>query len=207
MRNVIPAAIAISVGLITLLGYFFTGVIPVTLRLILTDWAVILGALAVILGLINLIAVHARRIEAQSRGWLYSVLTVAALLVTLLIGVLIDGGNLYAPDGLSNLLFTGVIAASQAALASLVMFFLVVAAVRMLRTKPNAWSILFLAVIVITLVAWLPFEQMGLANAFRDWMISVPAAAGARGIVLGVALGTIAIGLRVLTGVERPYKD
>jgi hypothetical protein len=207
MRNVIPAAIALSVGLITLLGYFFGGVVP--FRLILTDWAVMLGALAVILGLINLVIVHARRIEAQSQGWLYSVLTVGALLVTLAVGIFefLSGSNMYASDSLSNLLFNGVIAASQAALASLVMFFLVVAAVRMLRTKPNAWSILFLAVIVITLVAWLPFEQMGLANAFRDWMISVPAAAGARGIVLGIALGTIAIGLRVLTGVERPYKD
>jgi hypothetical protein len=206
MRNVIPAAIAISVGLFTLLGYFFNGVVPLTLRLILTDWAVMLGALAVILGLVNLMMVHARRIEAQSQGWLYSALTVAALLVTLIAGLL-EGGNLYAPDSISNLLFNGVIVASQATLASLVMFFLVVAAVRMLRTKPNPWSILFLAVIVITLVAWLPFRQMGLANAFRDWMISVPAAAGARGIVLGVALGTVAIGLRVLTGVERPYKD
>jgi hypothetical protein len=207
MRNVIPAAIALSVGLITLLGYFFGGVVP--FRLILTDWAVMLGALAVILGLVNLIIVHARRIEAQAQGWLYSVLTVGALLVTLAVGILefLSGSNLYAPDSLSNILFIGVIAASQAALASLVMFFLVVAAVRMLRTKPNAWSLLFLVVIVITLVAWLPFEALGLANAFRNWMISVPAAAGARGIVLGIALGTIAIGLRVLTGVERPYKD
>jgi hypothetical protein len=204
MRNVIPAAIAISVGLITLLGYFFGVVVP--FRLILTDWAVMLGALAIILGLYNLVMVHARRIEVRSQGWFYSVLTVAAMLLTFVIGIL-EGGNLYAPDSLSNILFTGVIAASQAALASLVMFFLVVAAVRMLRTKPNAWSILFLAVIIITLVAWLPFEGMGLPNDFRNWMISVPAAAGARGIVLGIAMGTVAIGLRVLTGVERPYKD
>jgi hypothetical protein len=35
----------------------------------------------------------------------------------------------------------------------------------------------------------------------------VPTLAGVRGILLGVALGTIATGLRVLMGAERPYTD
>jgi hypothetical protein len=87
------------------------------------------------------------------------------------------------------------------------MFFLVAASVRMLGQKRGPWSVLFLAVVVITLVAWLPLRSLELANHFQSWLIQVPAAAGARGILLGVALGTVAIGLRVLTGMERPYKD
>jgi hypothetical protein len=31
--------------------------------------------------------------------------------------------------------------------------------------------------------------------------------AGARGILLGVALGTVATGLRVLLGIDRPYSE
>ena len=77
----------------------------------------------------------------------------------------------------------------------------------MLRAKQSGWSIFFLVIVVISLVAWLPFRSLGFANAIRDWLIAVPASAGARGVLLGVALGTIAIGLRVLTGVERPYQD
>ena len=115
--------------------------------------------------------------------------------------------SLYQPGSLTETLFTGVIIASQAALASLTMIFLVIAAVRLLKNKPNRWSVLFLAVAVIVLIGWIPFSLLGSLNPIRDWIINVPVSAGARGILLGVALGTLMIGLRVLTGIERPYKD
>jgi hypothetical protein len=41
----------------------------------------------------------------------------------------------------------------------------------------------------------------------KDWVLEVPALAGARGILLGVALGAAATGLRVLLGIDRPYAD
>jgi hypothetical protein len=41
----------------------------------------------------------------------------------------------------------------------------------------------------------------------RDWVMNVPVLAGARGILLGIALGTIVAGARLLSGVERPYSD
>ncbi len=211
MRYVIPAAIAIGVGLVTLLGYFFTGGQLVALRLIFTDWAIILGALAVLLGLLNLLIVHARRIDTQAPGWPYSLLTALAAIVTLTVGLLEsafqDGSTLYREGSVMNLLFTSVVVASQAALGSLVMFFLVVAAVRMLRTRPTLWSVIFLAALIVALVGWLPLQALTSVNEVRTWLISVPAAAGARGILLGVALGTLAIGLRVLIGAERPYRD
>ena len=43
--------------------------------------------------------------------------------------------------------------------------------------------------------------------AIKDWVFDVPMLAGMRGILLGVALGTLATGLRVLLGVDRPYAD
>jgi hypothetical protein len=207
MKNVIPAAIAIGVGLVTLLGFFFTGGELIALRLVFTEWAIVLGALAVLLGLLNLLRVHARRIDARAPGWPYSILTVLAAVVTLAIGLVEGGPALYGESSLTTLLFNGVLLASQAALASLVMFFLVAAAVRMLRSNVTPWSVGFLAVVVIVLVGWLPLSFLSPVNQLREWLLRVPVAAGARGILLGVALGTITIGLRVLSGAERPYKD
>jgi hypothetical protein len=43
--------------------------------------------------------------------------------------------------------------------------------------------------------------EMGL----RSLLVQIPAVAGARGVLLGVALGAIATGLRILMGVDRPY--
>jgi len=49
------------------------------------------------------------------------------------------------------------------------------------------------------------FGDIPLLNGLRRWIAQVPAMAGARGILIGVALGTIATGLRVLIGADRPY--
>ena len=41
----------------------------------------------------------------------------------------------------------------------------------------------------------------------REWILGVMSLGGARGILLGVALGTIVVGLRLLIGIDRPYAD
>ncbi len=211
MRYVIPAAIAIGVGVVTLLGYLLPIPELQLVRLVLTDWAVILAGLAALVGVMNLLRVHSRRIQNQDRGSFYSLLTILAALLTLLVGVIegLQRGSpaMYQLDSVTDVLFQGVVVASQAALASLVTVFLVVAAVRMLRSKPNPWSILFVAVVAFVLVAWVPLAWMGPLNSARYWLVSVPVVGGARGILLGVGLGTFMIGLRILTGAERPYKD
>jgi hypothetical protein len=47
--------------------------------------------------------------------------------------------------------------------------------------------------------------NLPLIGEIRSWIVSVPALGGARGILLGIALGTIATGLRILMGSDRPY--
>jgi hypothetical protein len=210
MKYYIPAAVAIGTGLLVLLSYLLPIPELYVIRLALVDWAVVLAGLAVIVGVLNVLLVHTRRFETRDRGWGYSLLTVVTVLLTLFAGMLegfsTGGSGLYEPGGIANLLFNGVIAASLAALAAVVMVVLVAAAVRMLRTRPGGWSILFLATVVVVLVGWIPLAAAGPLNGVWRWLITVPAAAGARGILLGTALGTLVIGLRVLTGGERPYK-
>jgi hypothetical protein len=211
MKYVIPAAIAIGVGLVVLLSYLVPNPVLLTARLALVNWAVVLAGLAVLSGAINLFLVHGRRIQAGDRGWIYSLVTILAALGMLVVGVL-EGFNeetpaLYREATLTGVLYEGIVVASLATLASLAVVFLVVAAVRMMRTRASIWSILFLAVVIVALVGWLPFNALRPLNRFREWLMAVPVSAGARGILIGVALGTLVIGLRVLTGVERPYKD
>jgi hypothetical protein len=210
MRYVIPAAVAIGVGLLTLITYLLEASGLLSLRLILVDWAVLLAGWALLVGVLNLILVHIRRVQARERGWVYSLITAAAAMFTLMIGSaegLTGVSPLYTPGTVTQVLFSGIVASSQAALAGLVMFFLVVAAVRLVRNQANPWSFVFLGAVILTLVGWLPFQLLGPVRGLQGWFIRVPAAAGARGILLGVALGTVAVGIRVLTGVERPYKD
>jgi hypothetical protein len=40
----------------------------------------------------------------------------------------------------------------------------------------------------------------------RDWLVAVPATGGTRGILIGVALGALTVGIRVLIGRDQPYQ-
>jgi len=85
------------------------------------------------------------------------------------------------------------------ALAALVLFVLVGAVFRMLRVRRDAASLLFLAVAVIVLLVSTPLVGWEwLAQPLRDWFLNVLSLAGMRGLVLGVALGTVITALRAL---------
>ena len=211
MKYIIPGAVTIGVGLIVLLSYLIPDRVLIAARLALVDWTVVLAGLAVLVGVLNLLLVHVRRIQSAHAGRFYSFLTILAVLFMLGVGALesyrTGAPALYQKASLTGVLFNGVIMASLAALASLVMFFLVVSAVRMLKAKPGGWSVLFLLAVLVSLVGWIPLSLMSPVNDFRQWLVNVPVSAGTRGILLGIALGTLVIGLRVLVGAERPYKD
>jgi hypothetical protein len=69
-------------------------------------------------------------------------------------------------------------------------------------------AVVFLLVSAMVLFgsATLPFGDMPvIGTLIRPWMTEVWAMGGARGILIGVALGTLTTGLRVLFGLDRPY--
>jgi hypothetical protein len=81
----------------------------------------------------------------------------------------------------------------------------------MIRRRTDYFSLIFLATALIVLVTTSPlvtdlFPLIGeRLHSLRNWFTTVPATAGARGILLGIALGTIATGIRILIGADRPY--
>jgi hypothetical protein len=65
---------------------------------------------------------------------------------------------------------------------------------------------LLTAVILFLGSATLPFGDVPLIGTLiRPWVSQIWALGGARGILIGVALGTLTTGLRVLFGIDRPY--
>jgi len=85
---------------------------------------------------------------------------------------------------------------------------LIYAAIRLLRRRADLMSVVFLvtALLLILASATLPFGNIPvLGNLVRPWITQILALGGARGILIGVALGTLTTGLRVLFGADRPY--
>ena len=202
-RAPLIAVIAIASGLIVLLGYFLPSPLLQGLRLVFLGWGVTLLGFASLLGVTNLVLVHLRKMrEPQSRNF-YSFILVVAFAATLFFGLW------YTP---ADARFQQVVASIQVPLETSLMAVLAIslayASLRLLQRRKNILSIVF----VFSALVFLIFGS-GVLSYFKDvplladvlTIIEQLPMAGARGILLGVGLGSLATGLRILLGADRPY--
>ncbi len=208
LRKWLPIGVATAVGFLVLVGYLVPGFAPVRyagrelgLGEVLVEWAVVLGAFALILGGFNILRVHGSRVGGARRGWFNSLVLVLAALVGIIPGLL---GPQAVP---SQMAWTFVLGPSGAALAALMVFTLTLAAFRLLRTRFSLWAALFLVVVGVTLLGSVPLIGLGWLAMARTWLVNVPGMAGMRGLLLGVALGTMVMAVRVLLASERPHSE
>jgi hypothetical protein len=206
MKSVFSTAIAITFGLIVLAGYFVEMPLLVLLRDIFLRYTVILTAIALVVGVANLLAVHWRKMNSAEGGSsFYSLLLIVSLVISAVVAGLLGPTSSWA-----LWIYQYIQLPVESSLMALLSVVLVVAAARMLRRSTNWFSLLFLVTALIMLVGSVPVLGANIpglhgTGGLRDWIASVPAVAGGRGLLLGIALGTIAVGLRIMLGADRPY--
>jgi len=187
----------IGAGGITLLGQLTDAFLLGELSRVFVQWAGILFAFALVLGLLNLLAVHLRRVRRREPGWADSVALIGTVFVVLCAGL----GGVGAPS--LQWIFQHVQAPLESAMLALLVFFMGGAAARALRLRGRGVALMLLTAAVVLLGQLPLMELFGRElSDLRAWIVNVPMTAGMRGIVLGVALGTLATGLRLLTGAE-----
>lgn len=201
--RVVAAAFAIAAGVIVLLGYFFPGQLG-PLRLLLLDWAVIIAGMAVLVGIYNLAAVQIEKFRAGQKGGAYGILLVISLLLTFGLGLILGPENQYM-----QLAMNAIVVPVEASLMAILAVTLIYASIRLLRRRVDVTSVVFLvaAVIFLILVMPTPFGPIlgdRVTQAAIDFL-GMFSGGGARGLLIGIALGTLLTGLRVLFGVDRPY--
>jgi hypothetical protein len=211
LLNFLATVVLISSGLVTLIGLLSDdGSTAADTARFLIQLVTVIAAVAVLAGLVNLVAVHLGRFVRAERGWPYSVLV---LVVALAVGVLriLDRAEVWSGDlegeEISVRVFEAVQVSLESALAALLVFFLVFAAYRLLRDRVTVWNVLFSLTVIVVLVGWVPFDELDVLSDVRDWVVRVPASAGARGLLIGVGLGTLTVGVRVLIGQDRSFRD
>jgi hypothetical protein len=204
---VVSTAIAIATGVLVLTGYFFIQKadgqpsLLTVIRVTLLNWAIILAGFAIFIGILNLFQVHFKKIQKKQIGSFYSLLLVLSLAITFLLGL--------AKPSQMEIIFTTVQLPVEASLMALLAVTLTYASIRLLRRRLNLLSVIFLVTALLILLGTAPLPFLGVIPGLSDWVrpfiSQVMAAAGARGILLGVALGTLTTGLRILFGADRPY--
>ena len=204
MRAPVTTAVAIAIGLIILLGYF----VPVpplqAIRVILLGWSVTLAGVLLLIGVLNLIGVYWRRFMRGKPADYYSPYLIAAFLITLAAGLWLGPGSSQFQRVVS-----AIQAPIEASLLGVLAISLSIASLRLLRTRKNLMMIVFTFSVALFLLMGSGFlsglsESIPLFDSLLAALNRLPLA-GIRRILLGVALGSLVTGLRILLGVDRPY--
>jgi hypothetical protein len=173
-------------------------------------WAAALAAVALVVGLVNLVNVHVDKASGGGSEVVNSVALLVTFAVTFLAAFALGPNGETAGIEPVNWLFQYVQLPVEISLMALLAVSLVYAAARLLRRNPNIFSVVFISTALLVLLgaSLLGTGDFGLLseliNGIHSWITRVPAAAGARGLLIGVALGAVAAGLRVLIGTDRP---
>lgn len=201
--RVFTVAIAIAVGLFVLAGYFFP--ILTDLQIQLINWAIIIAGTAVLVGIFHMAAVQMEKFRARQKGGMYGLLLVLSMLATfiaVLAELVLGSGHLF-----TSLAVDAIIVPVEASLMAILAITLIYAGIRLLRRRVDVMSVVFLVAAIIFLIVFMPTPFTAITPV-QDAVLSVAgwfSQGGARGLLIGIALGTVLTGLRVLFGVDRPY--
>lgn len=203
MKISFAAIVAVITGLVVFTGIVFAIPGSVNLNTTLIGWAVILAGIATLVGILNLISVHWRKIFRKHDRDLYSPFLLLAFAVTVILGIWLTPA-----DKNFQHVVTSIQIPVETSLLALLSVTLVMAAVRLFRLRKGlmVWSFFVSAVLFIIFGSGL-LVIFPAGSPFLDWVgyLNLVPLAGARGILLGVALGSLMTGLRIILGSDRPY--
>lgn len=202
--KIVNLIIALTAGFIVLLGYFFNIQAMEDLRGQLLNWAVTLSGVAGLVAILNLVfSVHWQRVRQNHKRKGASLVIINSFALTLVAGIFLGPSS----PGFQKLV-THVQVPIESSLMALLAITLVMAALKILQTHRNWMGFVFFLCVILFLVlnsGVLAFtDEIPVLRDLLSGFHHAPVA-GARGILLGIALGSLAAGIRVLIGSDRPY--
>jgi len=210
IKLVIPVALAFLLGLFGFAIQYTAHPWASDTKELISQWSVIIGGVAWVLGTYSLTRLHVDRLRKREEGWGYSIFFFIGFGVVALASIH-NGGrwflNAQRPErNIYQCLSDVSYVPAGATTLSLLGFFIASAAVRTFRARSVEATLLLIAAIVVML-GRVPLGEMvtGYFPRLTDWLMKVPNTAARRGILMGVSLGTIAMSLRIIFGIERTY--
>jgi len=201
-KKSVPIALVFIVSLIFLLSYFVFAAELKSTETMLLNWGIILTAFTLAFGAINMFMFHGRQVSRRAKGqWPYSLWLLITLVIFTVVGVAMG-----ASSSQYSWLYNSSYFALSATVYSSLGFYMVSGIYRALRAK-NAESVLLLIVGVIELARNAPALAAGIPILIPmdSWLSSIPTTSAQRGIMIGAALGAIALGLRTMIGRETGF--
>jgi len=181
---------------------------------------VVIGSFTLLLGVVNLVMIHAKAIRQWRPGRQNSAAFFVAMAAILAAGMIPFirseiRGSRASESALYEILFNGLLAPMGATMFSLVAFYIVSASYRAFRTKSGEATLMMVAAFIVML-GMVPIgvflthnlPQTGFLSFFRienltQWILTWPNAAAQRAIALGIAVGALAMAIRIWFSLER----
>lgn len=202
MTRTVPLVIAFLAGITMIIQFFIPHQFSVDFLAWMNRWALIILGFAVLIGLISLIKINWAKVMKRSKNWGYSIVTLVAIFTTLIIGFGWgkDEGSPFQFE------YNYVMMPMQATMFSLLAFYIVSASFRTFRARTPEATLLLAGAIVVML-GMVPIGKYiwGEIPGFAQWILDIPNMASKRGIMIGVALGSISMSLKIILGIERNW--
>ena len=213
VKRWIPLAITFIIGFVIILDFFFfaPGTAEHDSVSLLKATVDVIVAPAALIGVVTLVRHHGRNITKRGRGWLFSAIVIFAVAFYGLIGIYsalstTEFNHLVLPHPAFDWYYTNVYTHLNAAIFSLLAFFIASAAYRAFKMRTLEAAVLLIVGSVVMLgrapiggVIWPGFTTI------QSWFMNVTNVAGFRAILIGVAIGAISLAIRQLIGIERGY--
>ena len=205
-RIEIPIIITAIATLLQVIPYYFNIPVIDSASATTRDGVILIVNMAVFVGVISLGQVHGKRISRRTAKWEYSVVLLAFMIIMMLTGLPLESVGLGLDNTIYDFLFTNGLTPLGGTMYSILAFFITAAAYRAFRARNfEAALILVSGTIVVMSNAPLFTSTFPVFIAMKNWIFDVPNASTMRGVLMGAALGAIALAVRTLMGIERGY--
>lgn len=211
MRRTVPLVIVFVIGILLLSSYFFNFKMGSTdlkaTASTITNWGVVVAAFAVGLASVNLVRIHAAKIQRMRPGWYNSLALIGTMTLFIVVGIYArhNPGSKAAAALFKNL-FDYAYSSFGSAMFAILAFYVASASYRAFRMRSFEATLLLVAAVLVMLgnapigaLIWGKFPVIG------TWLLNVVNMTGQRGIAIGVAIGGFATSMRVLLGFDRGH--
>lgn len=205
IRRNLPLVITFIAGMLMIGDYYIK--VP-NFNTLVADWLKfvnVAATFAVVIGMVTLTRIHARRLSQHKEGWHNSLALIIALYGLLITGLVLGEGKFTAHPTYAYW-FNNLYVPLDSTIFSMLAFYIASASYRAFRARSAEATVLLISAVVV-MIGRAPIGPAIWSDLvpITSWIMAVPNTAGMRGIVIGVALGVLSMGVRVLLGRERGY--
>jgi len=202
----IPILITAFCTLLQVIPYYLNIPVIDSASATMREWMLLVVNMAVFVGVISLGQVHGKRIQRRGENWPFSVVLMVFMVFMAIVGFPLESLGLGFKNAQYLFMFNNILNPLGGTMYSILAFFITSAAYRAFRARN--WEAAFVLVsgtIVVMSNAPLFTSSLPFLITWKDWIFDVPNTATGRGVMIGAALGAIALAVRVLMGIERGY--